>query len=212
MALETDAFQNLRVTILDHLGNPITGSGGAGFKMEGTVAHDAPDTGGPLKVGGYASATLPAAVSDGDRTNASFTLEGLLRVIDYGAKSPAQDCIALGAAEDSAGSLETHLSDALVATAVAVKAGGGRLHQIYLYNPNAFVVWLHFYDVAAAGVTVGTTPRKYTFPIPASFAGALFISPVPIGFATAIAIAATKTAATGNAVPDVGLGVFIGYK
>ena len=40
------------------------------------VAHDAADAGSPLKLGGFASATIPAAVTANDRVNAWYSLNG----------------------------------------------------------------------------------------------------------------------------------------
>lgn len=49
----------------------------------GDVAHDAADSGAPVKVGGYGKATAPTAVNaDGDRVNAWFDLNGRLVVND----------------------------------------------------------------------------------------------------------------------------------
>jgi len=49
--------------------------------IEGNLAHDAADSGHPVKIGGYASNAIPAAVSaDGDRVNARFTQTGALNV------------------------------------------------------------------------------------------------------------------------------------
>lgn len=166
----------------------------------------------PVLLGSIAAATPPSDTADGQVVYVFVDPKGRVHTVNDGSLDPATDALALGASASSPGSLETHLSDALVATAVAVKATGGRLHLLYVENPNAFKCWVHFYDVAAAGVTVGSTTRKYTFPIPASYAGPILVGPVPIGFATAIAIAATKTDATGSTAPDTGLGVFIGYK
>jgi len=45
------------------------------------VAHDAVDTGSPLKIGGKASNTAPTVVTAGDRTNAWFDLNGRLVVL-----------------------------------------------------------------------------------------------------------------------------------
>lgn len=41
-------------------------------KVIGNVAHDAVDSGNPIKVGGKARTTNPTAVADGDRVDASF--------------------------------------------------------------------------------------------------------------------------------------------
>jgi hypothetical protein len=51
-----------------------------GAIIQGNVAHDDPDAGNPVKIGGKASAAGAVAVDVGDRVNADFTLEGLQRV------------------------------------------------------------------------------------------------------------------------------------
>lgn len=53
-------------------------------QVEGDVAHDSPDSNAnnlPIKLGGRASTTEPAAVADADRVNAYFTLTGRLATI-----------------------------------------------------------------------------------------------------------------------------------
>lgn len=64
VALSTDSDGALRVT-----------SAGGG-SVEGDVAHDAADSGNPVKIGGKAETTIPAAVSDGDRVDAFFNEYG----------------------------------------------------------------------------------------------------------------------------------------
>lgn len=51
---------------------PAVSSGGSGTtadQVQGNVAHDAVDSGSPVKVGGYASQAKPTDVADGDRVN-----------------------------------------------------------------------------------------------------------------------------------------------
>jgi hypothetical protein len=48
--------------------------------VNGNTPHDGVDAGNPLKVGGYAKAAAPTAVSDGDRVNAWFSTYGMLNV------------------------------------------------------------------------------------------------------------------------------------
>lgn len=43
---------------------------------DGNVAHDSVDSGNPIKIGGYASTSVPTSVSSGDRVNALFTVKG----------------------------------------------------------------------------------------------------------------------------------------
>ncbi len=55
-------------------GAPWTVTGSA--DVQGAVAHDAPDAGNPVKVGGRAHTTLPTAAANNDRVNATFTSQG----------------------------------------------------------------------------------------------------------------------------------------
>lgn len=61
--------------------------------------HDAPDVAaeGPVKVGGYAKATAPTSVADGDRVNAWFDLDGAQMT-----KLRGSTALDLGKAEDAA--------------------------------------------------------------------------------------------------------------
>ncbi len=63
--------------------------------IQGDTAHDAPDSGNPVKIGGIANAAAPAAVAENDRANASFDLQGRLRVTDAnaGAGSPSNPVV-----------------------------------------------------------------------------------------------------------------------
>lgn len=45
---------------------------------KGTVAHDDADSGNPVKVGGYGSASIPTAVAAGDRVNLWLSLNGAI--------------------------------------------------------------------------------------------------------------------------------------
>lgn len=67
----------LAVDIEDVTGITVTVGG-----IAGDVAHDAADSGSPVKVGGKANAAAPSNVSENDRVNASFTLAGSQRVLD----------------------------------------------------------------------------------------------------------------------------------
>lgn len=51
----------------------------------GTVAHDAADSGAPIKIGGKAASSVPAAVSASDRVDAYFDQYGRLGIMAYGA-------------------------------------------------------------------------------------------------------------------------------
>lgn len=101
-------------------------------------------------------------------------------------------------------------SSILVATAQAVKASAGKVFGYYLYNPEAAVTFVHFYNTAQGSVTVGTTNPLFTLPIPAG-SGANLMSDIGITFGTAITIAATTTAG-GNTAPATGVSAVIFFK
>jgi hypothetical protein len=52
--------------------------------ITGSVAHDAADSGNPVKIGGYAKSSPPVAVGEGDRVNAWMTPTGEQHVISGG--------------------------------------------------------------------------------------------------------------------------------
>lgn len=116
----------------------------------------------------------------------------------------------------TAGGLSTFMasgsdgSSILVATAQAGKASAGQLYGYYLYNPEAAVTFVHFYDTASGSVTVGTTNPLFTVAIPAGSAANLALTH-GITFATAITMAATTTAG-GNTAPATGVSAVIWYK
>lgn len=55
--------------------------------VQGNVAHDAVDSGNPVKIGGKASTAKPSAVSNADRVNAYFDEYGRLHTVDEGGSS-----------------------------------------------------------------------------------------------------------------------------
>lgn len=99
-------------------------------------------------------------------------------------------------------------SSILVATKQTVKASAGNLYGYYIYNPEAAVTFLHFYNTDT--VTVGTTNPKVSYAIPAGAAANIGL-PYPVKFDTAISTAATTTAG-GNTAPSTGLSLVAYYK
>lgn len=84
-----------------------------------------------------------------------------------------------------------------------VKGTAGQVYWIHAINTTAAPVFLKFYNVAAASVTVGTTVPDLTFPVPANADsdGAGFTLSIPngIAFGTAITIAGTGLVADNDA-------------
>lgn len=94
--------------------------------------------------------------------------------------------------------------------AQAVKASAGQVYAYFGYNPNSTAYYIHFYNVAAASVVVGTTNPLFTLTVPAT-GGLNLALPSGIAFDTAIAVAATTTAG-GNSAPATGLDLVVWYK
>lgn len=102
-------------------------------------------------------------------------------------------------------------SSILVATAQAVKASTGNLYGYYLYNPESAATFVHFYNTAAASVTVGTTNPLFTVVVPATSAANLAF-PYPVNFSNAGWSIAATTTAGGNTAPATGVSAVIWYK
>lgn len=70
-------FQKFKLDLgADGVSTPVTGS----VPVSGNVAHDAADSGNPIKIGGYANSGGPSSVADGDRVNAWFNPNGALNI------------------------------------------------------------------------------------------------------------------------------------
>lgn len=102
-------------------------------------------------------------------------------------------------------------SSILVATAQAVKASAGALFGYYAYNPESAVTFVHFYNTAAASVTVGTTNPLFTIAIPATSAANLTF-PMGVTFSNAGWSVAATTTAGGNTAPATGVSLVAWYK
>ena len=101
-------------------------------------------------------------------------------------------------------------SSILVATAQAIKASAGQMYGYYAYNPEAAVTFVHFYNVAAASVTVGTTNPMFTIAIPAGAAANLMF-PHGVVFSNAGWSCAATTTAGGNTAPATGVSLVVWY-
>ncbi len=102
--------------------------------------------------------------------------------------------------DQTVGAVTGELKIALTGTVVALKASPGLLYGFYIRNTIGAVAYLQIVDVAAAGVTLGTTVPKLSFGMAASEIYDCQFSK-PIAFGTAISVASTTTVngATGSA-------------
>jgi len=64
-----------------------------GASVSGDVAHDSPDAGEPIKLGGKASTAIPTAVADADRVNAYFDEYGRLATLPINYDLSTVSCI-----------------------------------------------------------------------------------------------------------------------
>jgi hypothetical protein len=175
-------------------GSAISAGGGGGTSMVDDAAFT---VGGSsiTPIGFLADESSPDSIDEGDVGLARMSLDRRQYVI-VGPNAAAPG-------------LSMHLSDALLATPVAVKASAGRVHGYHLYNPNSAAAFVHFYDLATGDVTVGTSTRKRTLWIPGG--GAIDgVFSMPLAFGTAITIAATTTI-SGTTAPSSGLLANVDY-
>ena len=125
--------------------------------VHGLVAHDAVDSGNPIKTGGKASSSLPTAVSSGDRVDAYFDVNGRQIVRTYAPPYTTPTHTGVNAATSSGTALASNsnrlyaliINDsdtvvylALGATAVANTGirinGGGGAYEMSSYLGNLY--------------------------------------------------------------------------
>lgn len=113
----------------------------------GTIAHDAADSGNPIKMGGKASSSQPSAVGNGDRVDARFELTGEQYVMI-----------------EPTGQTSSKTISTADTTPTSVKASAGKLFGWVVWNTNSSERFLKFYDKASAP-TVGTDTILITIPL-----------------------------------------------
>ena len=89
-------------------------------------------------------------------------------------------------------------------TAVAVKATAGQLWWYFITNQHATLFrYIHFYDLAQADVTVGTTVPKLTFAFPSAAAANVALEGINFDVAITVAASAVIDATGAPAANDV---------
>lgn len=191
----------------------------------GNVAHDAVDTGAPLKIGGKANGGTPTAVADGDRVDAWWTSHGALAVAatSYGGGAGLDNIPGLYGfvTRDTASATVSPVafggfilngngrwdrmtkptsasriaSAAASVNATSAKGSAGNAFKAYGNNVKASVVYLKLYNKATAP-TVGTDVPVLTIPVAASGRFEIDIGGAyGFHFPTGIALAFTTDAA-----------------
>lgn len=111
----------------------------------GNVAHDAVDSGNPLKFGGKAASSLPSAVADGDRVDAYYDLNGRLFVNLGTPLNDATNSIRAtkqGALTDRSGSITTG------GTAQQMMAANSSRRYLMIQNASVGALWINFTSAA----------------------------------------------------------------
>lgn len=167
----------------------------------GTIATTATTT-GIYRMSPVGMTNIRARISA--YTSGSITAVGRATNAPYGIKVVSiSGGVASGASATTTGTTVARFT-ALTNVAQAVKATTGTLYSYHLSNQAnpAQDLYVHFYNVVAASVTVGTTTPSRSFFLPG---GAVIDTPysVPMAFGTAISVAVSTTATGGTAPTNV---------
>lgn len=146
----------------------------------GNIAHDAVDSGNPVKGGHKATTSLAGLtlVANADRTESFAGVDGV--------QITRPHCNL----EDLLSPLPVAITDGS-STSVMASAGAGVKNYVttcIIANTSATAVTVDLRDGAAGAV-------KATFPVPANTSGVVCNFPVPIGFSAATAVCADPSAA-----------------
>jgi len=182
----------------------ISANGEQWVRLAGEVADDSaftPATTRVVPVGFTADETATDSVDEGDAGAARMTLDRK-QIVTLQPHTTGGLSTFMASGSDG--------SSILVATAQAVKASAGQLYGYYAYNPEAAVTFVHFYNTAAASVTVGTTNPLFTIAIPAGSAANLMF-PHGVTFSNAGWSVAATTTAGGNTAPATGVSLVAWY-
>ncbi len=238
--LDTGAGTDTRAVVglvLAASGGAVALAGNSGNKSDGTVrmviATDQPQLTNALKVDGSAvaqpvtdnsgSLTVDAPVgtpvfvrlSDGSSAIATLPVS-LASVPSHAVTNAGTFAVQAVLRPETSGGLSTFMasgsdgSTILQATAQVIKASAGQLYGYYAYNPEAAVSFVHFYNTAAASVTVGTTNPLFTIAIPAGSAANLMFG-IGVAFSNAGWSCAATTTAGGNTSPATGVSLVAWY-
>lgn len=208
MALDGTVFQRSNPIALAYVASPAALADGEqdvahmdsarGAMVGGTIANDAADAGYPIKVGGKANTygKGSTAVTDGDRVDANFDVNGALRVVP--------------AIPDSAWSITNAAAVNAVATATQSAGAAGVKHvctgvQIFPWQNgtgSASAAAGYSWAVRDGATGAGTIKASGTFSFAATANGAIaphiiqFPTPIVGTAATAMCVEVTSSALT----------------
>jgi hypothetical protein len=163
---------------------------GSNNDVIGNVAHDAADSGAPVKIGAKAETSVSAAtmVADGDRTDVIAGIDGVLITRPH--------CNL----EDIVSGVST-ITDGSSTSTIAAQGAGIKTYitSVIISNSSATNVTVDLRDGTAGSV-------KATFPVPAN-GGVVHTFPVPLGFSANTIVAADPSASATSIVTSL-----VGFK
>jgi hypothetical protein len=145
-------------------GQPLLFDASGNIQVVGNVAHDSPDSGNPVKIGGVARSSVPSNVTAGDRVDATFAQwGGIAFALGSSAASPfsgnigtlvdlagnARPLAVAPQASSSAATTPTNSTSTAEEASRVVKASAGTLYGFSFYNNNAATRYVQFFNTAS---------------------------------------------------------------
>jgi len=143
-----------------------TGGVASSVEAEGDVAHDAVDSGNPVKIGGKAvdATSLPAAVAALDRMDASFDKDtGALLVYNVKTIDPTNDQIGTTPRDVSVAKTTAY------AASLVAKSSAGKLFAIRGYNSKGSAQFIQIHNTASLPADTAVPVEVITVPATSNF-------------------------------------------
>ena len=167
----------------------VTTAAAAASSLEGDVAHDAVDSGNPVKVGGYAidPTSLPSAVAAGDRVNQVNDTYGRPVVYLGTSLDATNDEVSVTPRDHS------NINTTAYAASLVVKASAGKLFEIRGYNSSASAQFIQVHDAASLPADTAVPEEVITVPASSNFS---ITFPPGKSFGTGIVVCNSSTGPT----------------
>lgn len=146
-----------------------TASGSSAPQFQGNIAHDAVDSGNPVKVGGKATdpTSMPTAVASGDRVNAAYDLSGRAIIYDgmlRGGENLSDDVQGVQLKPISGATYTGTKVQNNSFTTLNLKSGSGNVLSFRCINTTASTRYLQFHNTATTPAGGATAQEKFLVP------------------------------------------------